>query len=298
MTTRLPPGRAVALDGLITHVRDIPGDDPDAEPALYVHGLGGSGLDWADLAPLLTSRLSAQAIDLPGFGRSEPGRRYGVTACADRTIRWLEESGRGPVHLFGNSHGGTVSIVVAARRPDLVRSLTLISPAMPFTDPRWSEHSRLLPLLLVPWVDVLSARYLSGLDPTEVARDNLRRCYGDPTLITEERVARVADEVRRRQSLPWYPAATVRTFRDLVGAFLRAPLPGGGSLWRTAAGVTAPTMVIAGRRDRLIDIRVAPRVAAAIPDSRLLILDTVGHLAHVEAPGTVAGAVLDFLADR
>ncbi len=115
-----------------------------------MHGLGGSSKNWTDLAYLLAGRLDAEALDLPGFGHSGPAPNYTIAALADRVIRWIEYSGRGPVHLFGNSLGGAVSVRVAGLRPDLVRTLTLISPAMPFLDPRRSVQSRLVPLLLVP----------------------------------------------------------------------------------------------------------------------------------------------------
>ena len=51
-------------------------------PALYVHGLGGSSLNWTDLADLLADRVDAQAIDLPGFGRSDPARNYTLATLA------------------------------------------------------------------------------------------------------------------------------------------------------------------------------------------------------------------------
>ena len=60
------PGRAVHIDGTSTYVRDTPAVCPEAEPALYVHGLGGSSQNWTDLAGLLSYRLEGQAIDLPG----------------------------------------------------------------------------------------------------------------------------------------------------------------------------------------------------------------------------------------
>jgi pimeloyl-ACP methyl ester carboxylesterase len=56
-----------------------------------------------------------------------------------------------------------------------------------------------------------------------------------------------------------------------------------------------PTLVIGGELDRLVDVRVAERVAAVIPDSRLVMLDGVGHVAQMEVPRSVADAVLALL---
>jgi hypothetical protein len=66
-------------------------------------------------------------------------------------------------------------------------------------------------------------------------------------------------------------------------------------MWKIAGRITAPTLVIGGRYDRLVDIRVAPVVAELIPDSRLLILDRVGHVAQMEQPMLVARGMLALL---
>ncbi len=66
----------------MTYVRDTPATAPGAEPAVYVHGLGGSATNWTDLAGLLSHRLDGQAIDLPGFGYTDPARSYTLAALA------------------------------------------------------------------------------------------------------------------------------------------------------------------------------------------------------------------------
>src|SRR3954468_24595403 len=113
------PARRIVLDGAMLHVRDTAATADGAEPAVYVHGLGGTSQNWTDLAGLLAGRLDAQAVDLPGFGYSDASRRYTIPAFADRLITFLEHEGRGPVHLIGNSLGGAISVRVAAQRPDL-----------------------------------------------------------------------------------------------------------------------------------------------------------------------------------
>jgi pimeloyl-ACP methyl ester carboxylesterase len=286
------PGRAVPLDGTDIYVRDTPARAESAEPALYVHGLGGSSQNWTDLAELLADRLDGRAIDLPGFGRSDPATRYTLAAFADRVIRWIEYDNRGPVHLLGNSLGGAITVRVAAMRPDLVRTLTLISPAMPFLDPRRSLQGRMLPLLAIPRADRIANRRLAQMDPAEMAREVLAACFEDPGRLSEQRLAEAIEEAQVRFTASHYADAYLRTLRGLVSSFLRAYLPGSGSLWRVASRITAPTLVIGSRQDRLVDIRVAPQVARVIPDSRLLILDGVGHVAQMEVPRMVARGVL------
>jgi pimeloyl-ACP methyl ester carboxylesterase len=285
------PGRRVELDGAGLYVRDTPGEG--GEPALYVHGLGGSATNWTDLAALLAPRLDGQAIDLPGFGRSDPPVRGGYTqaALAARVARWIEHSDRGPVHLIGNSLGGAVSVRVAATRPELVRTLTLISPAMPQL--RTSrERARMVPMMFLPNVERMAMKRVAGISPEEMARGVLSLCYADPSRVSPARLAEAAREAGHRMGLPWAAEAYVRTFRGLVTAYLQ---PGDRSLWRLAARVAAPTLIVWGRDDRLVPVRYAPRTARTIPDSRLVLLDGVGHTAQMEAPEPVARAVLRLL---
>ncbi|NUT32926.1 MAG: alpha/beta hydrolase [Hamadaea sp.] len=289
------PGRTVRVNGVSLFVRATPPTTAAAEPALYVHGLGGSAQNWTDLAGLLAGRVDGIAVDLPGFGHSDPARRYTQPALAGYVIRLLEQTRRGPVHLLGNSLGGAICVRVAALRPDLVRTLTLISPAMPFMDPRRSLQGRLVPFLALPRVDRLAARRLAAIDPEMLATQVLEACFADPSAIPPQRLAEAVEEARRRSEVGHFAGAYTGAMRGLVLSFLRAQLPGRGSLWSMARRITAPTLVVAGMRDRLVDVRVAPRVARLIGDSRLLLLPDVGHVAQMETPRTVARAVLGLL---
>jgi pimeloyl-ACP methyl ester carboxylesterase len=290
------PARRVTIDGAMLQVRDTPATAPDAEPAVYVHGLGGSSQNFTDLAGLLAHRFDGQAVDLPGFGYSDPSRRYSIAAFAHRLIGYLEFSGRGPVHLVGNSLGGAISVRVAALRPDLIRTLTLISPAMPFLDPRRTAQGPLLPLLALPRADLLFARGLARIPVEEQVQQVLLACFGDATRVSPQRRAEATEEIKLRYTVEHYGRAYMGTLRGLVSNFLRAYLPGSNSQWRLAASIGVPTLVIGGLRDTIIDPRVPAQVARVIPDSRLLILPGVGHVAQMEVPRLVARAVVGLLA--
>ncbi|HZE40275.1 MAG TPA: alpha/beta hydrolase [Stackebrandtia sp.] len=289
------PGREHLVGDQRLFVRETPGTSPNAEPALYVHGLGGSAQNWTDLADVLSDRLAGQSIDLPGFGHSAPTTRYTIPALAQQVAAWILRAGRGPVHLVGNSLGGAISVYVAATRPHLVRTLTLISPAMPFMDVRRSSQSRLLPLLAIPRADRLAARAMAGLKPEQIVDQVVANCWSDAESVPPQRRIEAIEEVRRRQAVPWNTSAYVRAFRGLVGTFIQSYLPGSSSLWRLAAQITAPTLVIWGKQDRLVDVRMAPQVARTIPDSRLLILDRVGHVAMMERPDATGRAIAALL---
>jgi pimeloyl-ACP methyl ester carboxylesterase len=291
------PARRVTVGGAMLHVRDTPALRPGAEPAVYVHGLGGSSQNFTDLAGLLADRFDGQAVDLPGFGYSDPSPRYSIPAFAATLIDYLESAGRGPVHLVGNSLGGSISVRVAALRPDLVRTLTLVSPAMPFLNPRRTAQGPVLPLLALPGAERLMAWALTRVTAEQMAEQVLAACFGDTTKVHPQRRAEAMEEIQLRYTVEHYPRAYLGTLRGLVSSFLRAYLPGVNSQWRLAARVQAPTLVIGGLNDKLVDPRVPVQVAKAIPDSRLLILPGVGHVAQMEVPRLVARAIVGMLED-
>ena len=289
------PARRVTVGGAMLHVRDTPATAEGAEPAVYVHGLGGSSQNFTDVAGLLADRLDGQAVDLPGFGYSDPSPRYSIPAFAATLIGYLDHAGRGAVHLIGNSLGGSIAVRVAALRPDLVRTLTLISPAMPFLDPRRTAHGPYLPLLALPRAERIFAWGMSRSTVEEMTDQVLAACFGDTSKATPQRRAETVEEIRLRYTVAHYPSAYLRTLRGLVSSFLRAYLPGRNSQWRLATEIAAPTRVIGGLTDKLIDPRVPVQVARAIPDSRLLILPGVGHVAQMEVPRLVARAIVGLL---
>ncbi|MDX2293305.1 MULTISPECIES: alpha/beta fold hydrolase [Streptomyces] len=287
--------RSVALPGLTLTVRSRPGDRSGLPPALYVHGLGGSSQNWSALMPLLADLVDGEAVDLPGFGDSPPpdDGNYSVTGHARAVIRLLDAAGRGPVHLFGNSMGGAVATRVAAVRPDLVRTLTLVSPALP--ELRAQRTAWPTALLAVPGVAGLFARLSRDWTAEQRVRGVLSLCYGDPGRVTEEGLRHAVEEMERRLELPYFWDAMARSSRGIVDAYT---LGGQHGLWRQAERVLAPTLLIYGGRDRLVSYRMARRAAAAFRSSRLLSLPDAGHVAMMEYPETVAAAARDLIADH
>ncbi|MYT97712.1 MULTISPECIES: alpha/beta hydrolase [unclassified Streptomyces] len=286
--------RPVALPGLTLSVRSRPADRTGLPPALFVHGLGGSSQNWSALMPLLTDVVAPEAVDLPGFGDSPPpdDGNYSVTGHARAVIRLLDLGDRGPVHLFGNSLGGAVATRVAAVRPDLVRTLTLISPALP----EWRVQRSAAPtaLLAVPGVAPLFARLTKDWTAEQRTRGVMALCYGDPARVSDEGFRNAVAEMERRLELPYFWDAMARSARGVVDAYT---LGGQHGLWRQAERVLAPTQLVYGGRDRLVSYRMARRASAAFRDARLLTLPDAGHVAMMEYPEAVAQAFRELLDD-
>ncbi|MDL5157307.1 alpha/beta fold hydrolase [Actinomycetospora termitidis] len=285
------PGRRVRVGDVDLHVRETPAVTTPEGTVVYVHGLGGSATNWTDLAGGLSSRWHGFAVDLPGFGHSEPraDRDYSLRAHAEAVGQFVA-SLDGPVHLVGNSLGGAVAMTVAAERPADVLTTTLISPAMPDLRP---APARLgdgkMALAAIPLVGARTRRELAAEDPGTRLRRTMRLCYADPDAVSPAAFAQAVAEAAERAEYPWLAEALQRSFGGLVSTWFA---PRSRSLWATAARITTPTLVVWGEVDRLISVRKARRTVASIPRARLLRLPGTGHVAQMERPALVARAIL------
>jgi pimeloyl-ACP methyl ester carboxylesterase len=281
------PGEHVDLGDHRVYLRSVPGP---GEPALCVHGLAGSARNWTDLMDLLRPALAADAVDLPGFGDSppRPDGRYSLAALAQTVAAVIERRGcvperRGPVHLIANSLGGAVSVKLAATRPELVKSLTLISPALPDSRPRLDLIR--FPALSLPRIGPRLLRRYDALPPHARVADVISTCYSNPARFPPERFAAEVEELTRRDTLGHAGAALIGSVRTLTAEFFKH------QAWRDATRVTAPTLVIYGGDDRLVDPRMAGRAARAFAGARIVVLPGTGHVAHMEHPAQVAAEI-------
>jgi len=292
------PGRPIELGDHQVYVRSVPDGaidhgDHGVEPALCVHGLAGSSRNWTDLMDLLRPVLAADALDLPGYGDSppRPDGRYGIAAYAQTVTALIERRRKSPVHLIANSLGGAVAVKVAAARPDLVRTLTLISPALPDSRPRLDLVR--FPLMSLPRVGARLLRRYQLLPPEARVADVIATCYSDPRLFPAARFATEVTELSRRDTLDYADAALLGSIRALTAEAFRA---GRQRAWRDAARVTAPVLVIYGSHDRLVNPRMAGRAAHAFGGARIVVLPRTGHVAHMEHPAQVAAEIGALLA--
>ncbi len=288
------PGQTHRSGGVTLNVRHTPGPQR-AELAVYLHGLGGSSTNFTDLAGLVGVRFPGMAIDLPGFGRSAPpgGFDYAPDSHAEVIATFLSGLGHGSVHLVGNSLGGVVALLIAARRPQLVRTLTLLAPAMPDLrmDPRRLSDPRVA-LTMLPVVGTWVRRILIEVPPEEQIDRMLRLCFVDPSVVASARRAEAVAECVERVALSWAVAALRQSTQQLARSWL---MPRSRSLWWVAAQVQAPALVVWGAADKLVTMRKAPRTAAALPRGRLLVLPRTGHLPQMEQPSSVARAMLGMI---
>jgi pimeloyl-ACP methyl ester carboxylesterase len=310
------PGHLVSVGATEVFLRTAPAE-PGAVPALFVHGLSGASTNWTDLMDLLRRPdadeaagpgdldtgwprwpgghpLACEALDMPGHGHSPPAPNgdYSVRAQAEVVARLIEVRGRGPVHLIGNSLGGAVSTKLAATRPDLVKTVTLISPALPDLRPR-TVPARIT-ALSIPGVGPWMIRRVSKLSARQRVALTLRDVYFDPAIVHPDRLAEEVAEIERQSALGYVAEAVLKSANGVVAEYLRR---GPTALWREAAQITADVLAIYGSHDRLVDPRMAARAARTFQHVRVVTLPRTGHVAMMEHPAEVAREMRIMLTD-
>jgi len=245
--------------------RTGPADDRDPHATVVlVHGLLTDSLAsyYFTVAPAFAAAgLDVVMYDLRGHGRSErPRTGYTLDHNIDDLAALLDRLGvSGPVHLVGNSYGGTIAFGYAARHPGRVAGLTLIE-----SEPATAAWARKLGGIL--------RRVLTELahnEPDALAWITAHR--GHNTARLAKGAARLARETTLGRDIP---ASRVLT-EDAIRA------------------VRCPVLGVYGGDSDLVE--VAPRMAALLADFRPVVLPGHEHSVLVEAAGTVGGHILDLI---
>jgi pimeloyl-ACP methyl ester carboxylesterase len=282
------------LGGPVHWVEFGEGGDHRAPPIVFVHGLGGSHLNWVLIGPELAAGRRAVAVDLPGFGLS-PGidRDTSVHANAAVLRDFLATVVGEPAVLIGNSMGGMVSLLAAQSAPGSVAGLVLVDPALPI--PAQRPDARVAAAFLLYVAPVVGELALRGMASRQSARQTVERvvsmCFADPSRANEGVLEASTELAEHRR----YVAGTERSLVTAARSLMR--LLSRPAAYRSVINaVRVPTLLVHGEADRLVPIASARRAVADRPDWAHTFLPGVGHTPQLETPDDVIGAVSGWLA--
>ena len=286
------------IDGIRAHrVTWRPQTDSRAageDKVLLVHGLGANTLSWQPVGQPLADALGAEvtAVDLIGFGRTRaPDRRSTVAANSDLVIKVLEEMGAATI--IGNSMGGVIGSRVTTERPDLVKELVLVDPALPW--PRvgrknWKRSARFAPILIPPVGRFTIATRARILGPERLVDLSLSWILHDQTALDPELRTRLINLAAERFAYPEASSAYVDAASSLLRT-LNREMDG----YLAAASAARPTLLIHGDRDRLVGVDLAYAAAERNLGVDLQIISGIGHAPQLEAPKVFVNQVSDWL---
>jgi len=288
-----PTSRWVDLEVPVHYVDH--GGPADGPVLVLVHGLGGSLVNWAALAPLLTGTCRVLALDLIGFGRTQAGTHSTSVVANQRMLAgFLKEVAGGPVILVGNSMGGLISILQARNHPESVTALVLIDPALPVTV--GSQPNALVSasfgMYAVPHLGraVLRARRRVRT-PEQLAMDVLRLCCVDPARVPADVVEQHLEMARTRSGYPDIDRHFLVAARSLMSMITRR-----SSYLAAMKAIRVPVLLLHGEKDRLVTVGASRAVAAVNPSWRFEVAPDVGHVPQLEVPDWTSGRILDWLA--
>jgi pimeloyl-ACP methyl ester carboxylesterase len=272
------------------HYADWGGSGP---PMVLVHGLGGSLSNWMAAAPSLARSHRVFALDLPGFGRTPPaGRSLSVEAQAATVGSFADRvAGSAPCVLVGNSMGGMISLILAARRPALVSRLVLVGSVLP-----WAPHvgdpvvTAMFLAYATPGLGPLALRSRRRMSPRRYVREFLSLCGVDISHLSPDVVDAMIDIVEYRRTTGWAEAAFLEAARSIMRWTVR-PARHKALL----AEVRCPTLVVHGTRDRLVSVKLARAAAKLYPRWDVEILEGVGHVPQLQVPERFAALVTSWL---
>jgi len=246
-------------------------DGGSGEPLILLHGFGANKDNWSQIAPLLTPHFRLIIPDLPGFGDSSRNSdaRYGADEQLERLHSFIAELGLGAVHLGGNSMGGYLAGLYAARYPAKVKSQWLLAPAgVHAAEP--SEYFQCIekgenPLLVDNTADFMRLVDMCFTKMPYVPRA-FQRCLCERNIAERD--------------------FNEKIFRDVF----TEPLV----LEKELEGSTVKTQILWGDGDRILHPSGAGILGDTISGAQTIVMERMGHCPMLERPRETAALYLKF----
>ena len=256
----------LSVNGIETFVATGGRDFDKSQPTvLLLHGAGFDHTTWA-----LHSRWFAHhgygvlAPDLPGHGRSKGAPLGTIAEMADWTAALLDAAGAAKARLIGHSMGALIALETAARHPARVSALSLIGTAATMTvGPDLLKAAEANDHAAIDMVSIWGLSFAAELGGSLA-----------PGLWMHSGAQRVLEQCR--------PGVL---FSDLSACNAYA------NALTAAAQVTVPTTLILGERDLMTPARSGKALAAALPNSRTVVISGAGHMMMTERPDELLAAL-------
>lgn len=245
-------------------------DHGSGDPLLLIQGLGYARWGWDPLIGPLAEHFRVITFDNRGIGGSTiaPGP-YTAAEMATDALAVLNAAGVGSAHIAGTSLGGMIAQELAIDTPERVARLVLIctTPGLPDAYP-------------IPTATLQLIAESVDMEPAVALRKFVVNALGP-----EPGAELIEDILQRRLANPPNP----------TGWGAQAAVGAGYTGGDRATQIAAPTLLISGTEDKVIDHRNSQLLAELIPDSTLLLIPDAGHLVFWEEPDRVADAIIEFL---
>jgi 2-hydroxy-6-oxonona-2,4-dienedioate hydrolase len=250
-------------------------------PVILIHGSGAGATGWSNFRtniPALAERFHVYALDMMGWGKSDPvpGGHY---KHPQQLVEFMDAVGIEKAALVGNSMGGMISLAVAARHPERVSHMITMGPGS---------------MTNIPTL------FGFGDGPTEGIKI-LIEGYENPTPETMKKLVEIMsfDPANATDELAELRSKAAQAHPEHLANALQAFRTGGPVRYQATAeeikSITAPSLLIHGRDDRVVHYEHTLRLVAMISNSRAVLLNRCGHWAQIEHAEEFNRLVTDFI---
>ena len=271
------PSQFMVLNGgARVHYRDR--GPADAPVLLLLHGSNSSLFDWEPWSKILSDKFRVVSVDLPGHGLTGavPNGDYSEQGMAIFVKAFADKLGLGRFAIGGNSMGGGVAARFAELYPSCVTHLILVD-ALGMENEFGDRIPLVFRLAHLPIVNLL----LLHITPRSLVVEGLNDAVLRKNILTDQMIDQYWDFARMTRTRQ----ATITRFRLPPDEFVRDHI----------GAIKAPTLILWGKKDRLIPVAAAHAWAKAIPGSKLIVYPDMGHLPMEEGAWESAGDVRAFL---
>lgn len=248
----------------------------DGPILMLVHGFSANNSTWLQFADKLPDNYYLIAPDLAGHGKSSEAESYDLERQAERLKALAEHLNLEPFHIVGNSMGGAISAIYAARFPEDIASLILIDSA--------------------------------GLDGENQSQFFAELEEGHNPLIATDEASfeyRMDLILEKQPPLPWplRPALIRETveraelnkviFADMLAT--REKMDQNEMSRIISENVTMPALIMWGEKDRVLDVSSVAEFKKVIPQAEVKIYPDLGHVPMLEDPSASAETITQFV---
>ena len=245
---------------------------------ILIHGLAGSRDNWNRVARALTANYHVIIPDLPASGETQVPKDfdYSVPNVTEKLRRFVEAANlTSPAHIAGHSLGGSIAMLYAGQYPFETKSLFLIDAAGVYkaaTTPYLKDPNHIKNMIVSKKGDfnflMQQVMFTPPFIPKEIAQAQEKMMIGQA-----EQTQKMVDQL-------------------IVLNKLYTP----DSFALLARSIDAPTLILWGKQDKIINVEVAPELKSLLKNAQTpVILDNVGHMPILEADQLVVQQYLPFL---
>lgn len=258
--------------------------DSEKPALILLHGVPENLQGWYAAAPLLAEKHHVLALDWPGFGGSDPlasPNEYTSQRFAELVVEFMDTLDIEQTHLMATDIALLPSFLVGLRHPNRVSRLVVMD-GIPFPRPQYAswelrsftKKGSVLGKALVNWFPRISAKiaHIKGF----------YRGHAIPIEVRKEFLDDGLSKVNQKAFLSYF-----QNFH--LGQKYFEP---------RAHELQTPVLVVWGKHDRFINIKLAHEIIEKLPNAKLKIIENAGHYVHMDKPQALAQAAFRFLEEE